>query len=119
MTNRSLVVGCIATLSLVAVVAAQTGAQQSPQPHRRRPQRPRPGARAQTATPQQAQAQLVTTAEQEKQMLTQYCVACHGERAKASGMDSARKLTLDAMDPGDVMKDGRSGSSSCGSCARG
>ena len=39
-------------------------------------------------------------------MLTQYCVACHGERAKASGMDSARKLTLDAMDPADVMKDG-------------
>ena len=30
MTNRSLVVGCIATLSLVAAVAAQTGAQQTP-----------------------------------------------------------------------------------------
>ena len=39
-------------------------------------------------------------------MLNQFCVACHGERAKASGMDSARKLSLDAMDPGDVMKDG-------------
>ena len=108
MTNRSLVVGCIATLSLVAAVAAQTGAQQSPPatpPATSTPGTGAAGARAQ-ATPQQAQAQLVTTAEQEKQMLNQYCVACHGERAKASGMDSARKLTLDAMDPGNVMKDG-------------
>ena len=25
-------------------------------------------------------------------MLTQYCIACHSEKAKAAGMDSARKL---------------------------
>ena len=31
-------------------------------------------------------------------IVSQYCVTCHSERAKAAGMDSARKLTLDALD---------------------
>src|SRR5262245_25629491 len=54
MTNRSLVVGCIATLSLVAAVAAQTGAQQSPPATPPATSTPAAGARAQTAAPQQA-----------------------------------------------------------------
>jgi len=35
-------------------------------------------------------------------VITQYCVTCHSERAKAAGMDSARKLTLDNLDLGHV-----------------
>jgi len=71
MTNRSMVVGCIATLSLVAVVAAQTGAQQAPSatpPATSTPATGAAGTRTQTAAPPQGQVQVVTTAEQEKQL---------------------------------------------------
>src|ERR1051325_7860891 len=107
MTHRSLVVGCIATLSLVAAVAAQTSSpQQTPSGTPPGTSAPAQAARPPAPPAQQTPAPLVATAEQEKQMLTQYCVACHGERAKASGMDSARKLSIDALDPGNVMTDG-------------
>ena len=39
-------------------------------------------------------------------MFTQYCYACHGNRAKAGGMDSARKMPLETLDLNDVEKDG-------------
>ena len=38
------------------------------------------------------------TAADERALLDTYCVACHNERARAAGMDSARKLTLDTAD---------------------
>jgi len=31
-------------------------------------------------------------------LLNRYCVGCHSERAKAAGMDSARKISLDSID---------------------
>src|SRR4051794_8008576 len=34
----------------------------------------------------------------ERDLLNRYCVSCHSERAKAAGMDSARKLALDGVD---------------------
>ena len=37
-------------------------------------------------------------------IVSQYCVTCHSERAKAAGMDSARKLTLDALDMTNVAR---------------
>jgi hypothetical protein len=42
------------------------------------------------------------TAATERDLLNRYCVSCHSERAKAAGMDSARKLALDAIDLNDV-----------------
>jgi hypothetical protein len=43
----------------------------------------------------------------QKAFITQYCIACHSERAKAAGMDSARKLALDALDPANMAHDAK------------
>jgi hypothetical protein len=43
--------------------------------------------------------------EERKAFLNQYCLACHNEKAKAAGLDSARRLTMDALDPATVEKD--------------
>src|SRR3954467_13178842 len=111
MTNRPLLVGCLATLSLVAAVAAQTAAPQQPQRPASTAPAPPPAsapARAPAAAGQPAAAtsQPVKTAAEERAMLDRYCVSCHNERAKASGMDSSRKLQLDTLDPANVLKDG-------------
>ncbi len=42
------------------------------------------------------------TAETERELINRYCVGCHSERAKAAGVDSARKLTLDSIDLANV-----------------
>jgi mono/diheme cytochrome c family protein len=39
-----------------------------------------------------------TTASAQRAVLDQYCVTCHSEKAKAAGMEPARKLTLDNLD---------------------
>jgi hypothetical protein len=101
MTNRSLVVGCIATMSLVVAVAAQTAPPQPARPAAAPPTTASPSP-ARTATqaakaPAPAAAGLVATSADEKKLLDQYCLACHSERAKAS-MDSARKLSIDSLD---------------------
>ena len=36
-----------------------------------------------------------------------YCYTCHSERAKAAGLDSARKLTLDSLDTSNVARDAK------------
>ena len=38
----------------------------------------------------------------QRALLDRYCVGCHSQRAKAAGQDSARKLTLDDLDPARV-----------------
>src|SRR5262245_55222442 len=38
------------------------------------------------------------TAASEKQLLDRYCLGCHNEKARAAGVDSARKLALDGLD---------------------
>jgi hypothetical protein len=53
-----------------------------------------------------APAVTVSDADQ-KTFLNQYCVACHSERAKAAGMDSARKLALDGLDPANLAHDSK------------
>src|SRR3954452_1412660 len=40
----------------------------------------------------------VLDAAAERDLLNRYCVGCHSERAKAAGMDSARKISLDSID---------------------
>jgi hypothetical protein len=34
----------------------------------------------------------------QKALINQYCIACHSERAKAAGVDSAKRITLDSLD---------------------
>ena len=50
-------------------------------------------------------AQPTGSAEQERAALNQYCVVCHNMKAKAAGMEPARKLTLDNLDLAHVEKD--------------
>src|SRR5438132_9265421 len=44
------------------------------------------------------------TADQEKELFTRYCASWHSEKAKASGVDSSPKLTIDTIDFKDVHK---------------
>src|SRR3954470_17172610 len=107
MTNRSLLIGCLATMSLVAAGAAQTATPQQ-QPPRATPATPATTpapAPAQTAAAPAPGTQVIKTAVDERAALDRYCVSCHNEKAKAA-MDSARKLQLDTLDPANVIKDG-------------
>jgi hypothetical protein len=52
-------------------------------------------------------APLVTTPEGERQLLDKYCLACHNEKVKAAGVDSARKLTVDSLDVHQLGRDAR------------
>src|SRR5437660_2407378 len=38
-------------------------------------------------------------------VITQYCSTCHSDKAKAAGMDSARKIDFDRLDIADVSRD--------------
>jgi mono/diheme cytochrome c family protein len=97
-------------MSLVWAVHAQTATAgrpaQTPQAQQPQP-RPAPGRGATTAAPTAAPApaQAAITVDHERAFLKQYCVACHSEAAKAAGMDSARKLQIDKLDPGNVDRD--------------
>jgi len=83
MRFRSLVGGCAATLLLTFVVHAQSvRSEQAP-----------------------AQPQAHPTTDAQRAFLNQYCMTCHSERAKAAGLDSARRLTMDGLDPASVDKD--------------
>src|SRR5258706_15657110 len=50
--------------------------------------------------PQTADPRL--DAAREQQLLQQFCYACHSERARAAGLDSAGKLAFDTLDTADV-----------------
>lgn len=52
-------------------------------------------------------AQGGATAATERQLLNQYCLACHNEKARAAGLDSARKLALDTLDVARVAQDAK------------
>jgi len=54
-----------------------------------------------------AQAAPVITAAREQQLFQQFCYGCHNERVKATGLDSAQKLTLDTLDTANVRRDAR------------
>lgn len=53
-------------------------------------------ADAQTASPQAA---TPIDAEAVQGFVSQYCVSCHSQQAREAGLDSARRLTLDDIDP--------------------
>ena len=72
--------------------------------------------RAATSTPPAASAPVpaspavakpAVTAATERQLLDKYCLACHNEKARAAGVDSARKLAVDSLDVNQVTRDAR------------
>jgi hypothetical protein len=107
MTRRPLVVGCLAALMYVCAVWAQT-ARPAPAPATPRQTQPAPRP-AQPAQPRTVATTTATspgiTAEDQRAFLNQYCVNCHSEKMKAAGLDSSRRLTMDALDPANVDKD--------------
>jgi len=82
MKKTPLVIGCIAITSLVFVVYGETATQQN-----------------------QAAAPSADAVAAQKAIVTQYCATCHGDKAKAAGMDSARKLDFDTVDIAHVAED--------------
>jgi mono/diheme cytochrome c family protein len=60
-----------------------------------------------TAQSPPAAAPPAITAAREQQLFQQFCYGCHSERAKAAGLDSARKLTLDTLDTANVHRDAK------------
>src|SRR5213594_10939 len=80
-----LVMGCLATLSLVFAVYGQTPGQQN-------------SATAPNATPS------TDAVAAQKALVSQYCMTCHSDRAKSAGMDSARKINFDTLDIAHVEK---------------
>ena len=112
MLRRSLIAGVIA----IACGVFSTHAQQANRPAQTpatQGQATAPGptaARQAPAVPARAAVvpavATISDADQ-KAFLNQYCVACHSERAKAAGMDSARKLAVDGLDPANLAHDAK------------
>ena len=73
--------GCVASMSLVFSVYGQAGGQQG-----------------------QAAAPSADAVAAQKAIVAQYCSTCHSEKAKAAGMDSARKINFDTLDLAHVEK---------------
>src|SRR5688572_26008188 len=111
MAGRSIATA-LAVVGAVVVTCAQTGPRTPPaQSPEATSQRRTPVSAAQ-APPRPVRA-LVPAApsaigdDEQRAFLGQYCASCHSDRAKAAGMDSARKLSMDALDPANVARDAR------------
>jgi len=64
-------------------------------------------AGGQAPAPASSAAAPAIDAARERQLFQQFCYSCHSERAKAAGVDSAKKLTLDTLDPANVHRDAK------------
>jgi len=90
-----LVTSLVATLSLVFAVYGT------------------PGQQTQTAAPtaegeaQARQRAAVNDSAAEKAIISQYCMTCHSDKARAAGVDSARKIDFDQLDVAHVEKDAK------------
>ena len=112
MLRRSLIAGVIA----IACGVISTHAQQASRPAQApatqgaaagtTPARRTPAPPARVAAAAAPVVATISDAEQ-KAFMNQYCVACHSERAKAAGMDSARKLAVDGLDPANLAHDAK------------
>jgi len=60
-----------------------------------------------TASQQAPAVRPAVDAAREQQLFQQFCYACHSERARAAGLDSASKLALDTLDTADVHRDAK------------
>jgi mono/diheme cytochrome c family protein len=128
MKKRSVVCGGVAITCWVLAVQAQSGGAASAADVASAAQTARAARTAQTTSGAPAAAQAVTpraaqlptplsapppgiatavTADDHKAFIKQNCVACHSDRAKAAGMDSARKLSFDTLDSANIARDAR------------
>jgi mono/diheme cytochrome c family protein len=110
MNSKAFVLGCVATMGLVWAGHAQTARPQAPAPQPPRQSQPAPKATPPASTAPVRVSNPVPAApavpvEEQKAFLTQYCAGCHSEKMKAAGLDSARRMTIDALDPANVEKD--------------
>src|SRR5919197_1783156 len=80
MTERWLAIVGLAVMPLVVAATGETAS---------------PSARGSL---QQSSAAAPDTSQSPRALVDRYCVGCHGQKAKAAGQDSARKLTLDDVD---------------------
>ncbi len=102
MKFRSLVIGCLAVSSWVLAIGAQ-----SAQPRPAAAPAP-PPVRQQSPAPAQVRPTAATpaiTADEQRAFLKTWCVGCHNQAAAKAGVDSSRKLQIDALDPANVDKD--------------
>ena len=100
----------VAILGAVLVTYAQSGQRAPganvPSAAGTRPATPAPSPvprLARTAAP----AVPAISDDEQRAFFKQYCMTCHSERAKAAGMDSARKLSVEALDTGNVAHDAK------------
>src|SRR5881296_3323681 len=82
MKRRILTIGLLAILSLLVPVYGKTTGRQS---------------QSAVTSSDQAAAQ--------RAVVNQYCSTCHSDKAKAAGMDSARKIDFDRLNIADVSRD--------------
>ena len=104
MNAKSLVIGGVAVLTWALAINAQSA----------RPQSAAAPAQTPPARPAPAQARNVSTAtpatpsvgvDDQRAFLKTWCVGCHNQASAKAGVDSSRKLQIDALDPGSVDKD--------------
>src|SRR5688500_12475129 len=120
MNVRSLVIGGVAVLTWVLAISAQSAKPQpAAAPAQAQPARPPASAKATagrpaTAAPTQARTVATTTpatpaisGDEQRAFLKTWCVGCHNQAAAKAGIDSSRKLQIDALDPANVDKDRR------------
>jgi mono/diheme cytochrome c family protein len=106
MKVRSLGIGSLALLTWVLAVSAQSAGPQAPAAAAQKP----PTAAAQpAAAPVQVRPTAATTtaitADAQRAFFKTWCVGCHNQAAAKAGIDSSRKLQIDALDPVNVDKD--------------
>ena len=119
MNVKSLVIGCVAVLLWVLAISAQT-ARQQPTSAKATADKPAaapasaPPTRPAGSAPSQVRATATTTptpstpalsADEQRAFFKTWCVGCHNQAAAKTGRDEARKLQIDALDPGNVEKD--------------
>ena len=102
MNFRSLLIGCLAVLSWVLAIGAQSA---RPQPAAApAPARQQAAAPAAQVRPAEARSSTIN-ADEQRAFLKTWCVGCHNQAAAKAGVDSSRKLQMDALDPANVDKD--------------
>ena len=107
MNLRSLVIGCVAVLTWVLAISAQSTRQQPATARAQaQPARPQPTTTAPTQVRNVATAPATPLigADDQRAFFKTWCVGCHNQAAKAT-MDSSRKLQLDTLDAANVDKD--------------
>ena len=119
MSKTSVVIGMIAIGCGALAVQAQSGRPSAPA-GQAQPARPTPAggvAQAPPTTPRAtgasgasvATSPVVTTvtADDHRAFIKQNCIACHSDRARAAGLDSARKLSFDTLDSAAITRDAK------------